>query len=210
MAKHRHHIIPRHAGGTDDPTNIVLLTIEEHAEAHRLLYEKHGRWQDRVAWEGLSKRIGKEEIERQAHLEGVRAFRKSEKAKERDARAAETSRRKYQREKHWKTGLKKTTDERVAKAAEGLKNWYENGGTTWNAGKKCPNLSAATKLQAKTKNFYCIGDHNRGKSFTEEHKQNLKKKAPARPKLTCSHCGISCQPAMHARWHGDKCRMKPQ
>ncbi len=62
---HRHHIIPRHAGGTDDPSNIVLLTIEEHAEAHRLLYEQYGRWQDRVAWQGLAKMIDQEEAIRQ-------------------------------------------------------------------------------------------------------------------------------------------------
>ena len=59
---HRHHIIPRHAGGTDDPSNIVELTIEEHAEAHRLLYEEHGRWQDKCAWRALSGQIGKDEI----------------------------------------------------------------------------------------------------------------------------------------------------
>lgn len=34
--KHRHHKVPRHMGGTDDPDNLVLLTIEEHAEAHRI------------------------------------------------------------------------------------------------------------------------------------------------------------------------------
>lgn len=56
---HRHHIIPRHAGGTDDPSNIALLTIEEHAEAHRILYEKYGRWQDKLAWQMLSGQIGK-------------------------------------------------------------------------------------------------------------------------------------------------------
>lgn len=56
--KHKHHIIPKHAGGTDDPENLVELTIEEHAEAHRLLYKKHGRWQDRVAWLSLSGMIG--------------------------------------------------------------------------------------------------------------------------------------------------------
>ena len=54
---HKHHIVPRHAGGTDDPSNLILLTIEEHAEAHRILYEKHGRWQDKVAWLTLSKQI---------------------------------------------------------------------------------------------------------------------------------------------------------
>ena len=59
---HKHHIIPRHAGGTDDPSNIIELTVEEHAEAHRKLYEEHGRWQDKLAWLGLSGQIGKDEI----------------------------------------------------------------------------------------------------------------------------------------------------
>ena len=59
---HKHHIIPRHMGGSDDPSNIVELTIEEHAEAHRKLYEEHGRWQDRLAWQGLAGMIGKDEL----------------------------------------------------------------------------------------------------------------------------------------------------
>ena len=54
MITHKHHIIPRHAGGTDSADNLVELTIEEHALAHKLLYEQHGRWQDRVAWLSLS------------------------------------------------------------------------------------------------------------------------------------------------------------
>jgi len=40
-------------GGTNDPSNLIELSIEEHAEAHRLLYEEYGRWQDYVAWKGL-------------------------------------------------------------------------------------------------------------------------------------------------------------
>ena len=57
-----HHIIPKHMGGTDNPSNLIELTIEEHAEAHRLLYEKYGRVQDRRAWMGLSKMMTGKEI----------------------------------------------------------------------------------------------------------------------------------------------------
>jgi hypothetical protein len=62
LIKHKHHIIPRHMGGTDDPSNLIELTIEEHAEAHRLLYEQYGKIEDRLAWMGLTGQIGKDEI----------------------------------------------------------------------------------------------------------------------------------------------------
>jgi hypothetical protein len=71
--KHTHHIIPKHMGGTDDPSNLVELTIEEHAEAHRILYEAHGRWQDKVAWQGL---LGL--IPHQAIMEEMYAARRGE------------------------------------------------------------------------------------------------------------------------------------
>lgn len=49
-------------GGTDDPSNLIELTVAEHAEAHRKLWEEHGKEEDRIAWLGLSGMIGKEEI----------------------------------------------------------------------------------------------------------------------------------------------------
>lgn len=49
-------------GGTDDKENIIELSIAEHAEAHRILFEKHGKKEDELAWKGLSGMIGKEEI----------------------------------------------------------------------------------------------------------------------------------------------------
>ena len=78
---HKHHIIPKHMGGTDDPSNIVELTVEEHAEAHRVLYEKYGRWQDELAWKGLSGMIGKEEIIRRTQSEANKGRNLSEEEK---------------------------------------------------------------------------------------------------------------------------------
>jgi hypothetical protein len=89
MIKHKHHIIPRHAGGTDHPSNLVELTIEQHADAHRILYEEYGRNEDKWAWLGLSGQIGKVEILRQIAMaqkgvkkpegfgEKISAFRKT-------------------------------------------------------------------------------------------------------------------------------------
>ena len=75
--KHKHHIIPRHAGGTDDPSNLVELTIEEHAEAHRILYEKYGKTEDKVAWQALAGLIPKEHIMRDLHQVGRKKADKS-------------------------------------------------------------------------------------------------------------------------------------
>lgn len=52
-------------GGSDDPSNLVELSIEDHAEEHRKLFEQHGHWQDYIAWQGLSGRISSEEVIRE-------------------------------------------------------------------------------------------------------------------------------------------------
>jgi hypothetical protein len=49
-------------GGTDDPSNIVELTIEEHVEAHWELYRKYGDEFDRIAAIGLEGLIDRKEI----------------------------------------------------------------------------------------------------------------------------------------------------
>jgi len=59
---HKHHIIPKYLGGTDEPSNLILLTIEEHAAAHEKLYNEYGNWEDYLAWKGLSGHISKDEI----------------------------------------------------------------------------------------------------------------------------------------------------
>jgi len=64
MGTHIHHIIPRHMGGTNDPENLIELTVEEHADAHRKLYEEHGHWQDHVARKALSGQIESDDIRR--------------------------------------------------------------------------------------------------------------------------------------------------
>lgn len=58
---HLHHIVPKHMGGTDNPDNLIKLTIEEHAKAHLELFLEHGSKYDYIAYLVLSKQIGHEE-----------------------------------------------------------------------------------------------------------------------------------------------------
>jgi len=59
---HKHHIIPRHMGGTDDPDNLVEVTVDQHALLHKQLWEDLGQWEDYVAWKAISGTIDKQEI----------------------------------------------------------------------------------------------------------------------------------------------------
>ena len=65
MSSHKHHIIPRHMGGSNHSSNIVVLSVEEHAEAHRKLYEEHGKWQDKIAADMLSGQIKSDDVRRE-------------------------------------------------------------------------------------------------------------------------------------------------
>ena len=67
---HNHHIIPRHMGGSDNPSNLIRLTIEEHAEAHRKLFETYNKPEDKLAWLALSGLLNMTEISREAQRIG--------------------------------------------------------------------------------------------------------------------------------------------
>lgn len=59
-------------GGTDDPSNLIEVTAEEHANLHLALYLEHGKREDWVAFRAISGHIGKEEIIRERARLGAR------------------------------------------------------------------------------------------------------------------------------------------
>lgn len=65
---HIHHIVPKHMGGTDDKSNLQKLTVKQHADAHKKLYEEHGNWQDKSAYMSLSGQHDNKETIRQVKI----------------------------------------------------------------------------------------------------------------------------------------------
>ena len=49
-------------GGSNEPSNLVELSIDDHAKAHKKLWEEHGKIEDYVAWRGLAGLISKKEL----------------------------------------------------------------------------------------------------------------------------------------------------
>lgn len=85
---HNHHIIPKHAGGSDDLSNLVQLTVEEHAQAHLDLYEEFGLIQDLWAYKGLTGQMSKEEMRIEAVKIANTGRKRSEETKKKMRQAA--------------------------------------------------------------------------------------------------------------------------
>ena len=89
---HKHHIVPRHMGGSNNLSNLVELTVEEHAEAHRKLFEQHGLWEDEIAWKGLSGMLTMDEVKHEVYRRANlgRKFTDEHKQKIANARLGQT------------------------------------------------------------------------------------------------------------------------
>lgn len=187
MITHLHHIVPRHVGGSDDPSNLVRLSIAEHAEAHRCLFEEFGRQEDRLAWLALSGMLGQEEIVRQAMLIGAkkggaiggRRGGLAGKGKKKPAGFGEKVSAAVSGPKNGMFGVKLTPAQKERQSA-GVKRAVATSGDEWQGSKNL--ISSASKRLAD-------GTH------------------PSRIAWTCEHCGkSSVGTGNYHRYHGKNCK----
>lgn len=114
-------------GGTDDPSNLIRLTIEEHAKAHLALYEKYGHIEDLWAYKGLSGQMTKEEM----RIEAVKRANAGRKQSPEHIAKRTASRMKNNPKTNLGKKLPPASEERKKKIGDALR-----GKSNWHLGKK--------------------------------------------------------------------------
>lgn len=69
--KHKHHIVPRHRGGTDDPSNLVEVTPIQHAMFHYCEWKLWGKVQDFCAYKMILGDVNNPEFRKAASMRGI-------------------------------------------------------------------------------------------------------------------------------------------
>jgi len=82
MILHKHHIIPKHMGGSDDPSNILKCNAAMHAFLHHQLWLEYGKKEDYLAWLGLLGHISKDELLKEIYKENGRRCGKANKGRQ--------------------------------------------------------------------------------------------------------------------------------
>lgn len=68
--RHKHHIIPKHRGGTNDPSNLVEISLTQHAMFHYCEWRLYKKRADYVAWKRLVGNLKDEELVHQKLIMG--------------------------------------------------------------------------------------------------------------------------------------------
>lgn len=192
---HRHHIIPKHMGGCDERDNIVSITISEHAEAHRILYEQHGKREDWIAWKGLSGQITKEEVIREKCSMGgkksqpilrelkICSFYNEEKRKAAAMKGVESSRH-----------LKKAFHDPVIQRELGRRGGPKNKGFIW-----LTDGVVNIKYSPKQQNQKSVDE------FLEDNPTLVRGRTDTHKSVQCPHCGKTGSYGAMMLNHFDNC-----
>ncbi len=186
---HSHHIVPKCLSGTNEKSNIVVLSPREHFIIHHLLWKAFPKTGLAFAFKSMvhgTKRYGSNKITSRVYeslrldqhyiqkgkkrsLETRRKL--SEAAKKRDSPSEETRRKMSEAQKG-----KKLSEESIRKTAEGTRGQKRSEETKRKIseakkGKKLSEESKGKKRSEETRRK--MSDAKKGKKFSDDHRRNL-------------------------------------
>lgn len=208
---HKHHVIPKHMGGSNEENNIIELTVEEHANAHKELFAKYGNWQDEIAWKALSGQIGKEDImrnvQRLIHL-----------GKKRSKEWCDNIGKSKLGIKQSQETIEKRRLKLIGQTREFTDEWKENisigkkGQIPWIKGK-----THSEESKEKNKIAHLGHTYNQGRKHSEQSRKNMsvahKGQIPYNKGLKyeivkCPHCSKEGGSNSMKRYHFENCKDK--
>lgn len=182
MIWHKHHIIPKHMGGTDDPKNLIRVNVAMHAFLHQQLFEQHGKIEDKAAWLSLAGRITSEEARVMVVSQPT-----SEETKKKMSEAQSGDKNHF-----WGKTHHEETKNRISASNKGK-----------NLNKK--HTVQSKLLMSENRKGLASGEQNfmYGKTHTDRAKKIISERA--KETVSCSRCGYTANKGNFGRWHKE-CR----
>ena len=213
----RHHIIPESffikrvrsgppgwlAGDSEDPENIVLLTLREHAVCHKLLVRMtEGKMKSKMVlaiWRMLN---GKDK-----KLFSSREYEKYRTIFIEHIKITNSKKRKPLSKSH-KQNISLAT-KGTAKSIEARKNmkdaWIDRDRTVKDSTKK---LNKIASLKFWSSEEVRVEQSKKKKEFLAKNPKILENQiAYINKKIECGFCGIVTNLGNYKRWHGDRCML---
>lgn len=176
----RHHVIPKSLGGSNDPTNLVLLTAREHFICHLLLVKMttgdHKRRMANAAW-GMATRRNKFQDKHPRITSRTYEFLKSNLKQSPESNLARSKKLKGRK-------LGPMSDEHKKK------------------------LSRPKTVEHRKKLSEARLGKSWGYTHSDETKKKMStwQKGVPKEKVMCENCGKEISQMNYARWHGPKCK----
>lgn len=221
----RHHVVPKCMGGTDDLSNIVCLTPEEHFVAHQLLVKINPGEKKPIyaAWamtRGSARNNKKFGWLKRLRSEAQRGTKLSEEARQKISMSRRGQKLSPERaaalhEARRNTAVTDETKLLLSKALTGKPKSKEHR-EALSASRR--NMQYTPELREKLaanrgkklneKQYFAFVLSNKGKTLSDEQKAKISEanKGLKRKIVSCPHCGKSGGDGIMKRWHFENCK----